>query len=107
MIADCKSFAFILIATYSNIIYDIHCSGVHYYLNTSDNTVSWLPPSHPRAVVSKSAAQLRKETEESQPIDGDGDEIDEPTDDRMDVELPTISQVSFQPSNNLFTNITE
>lgn len=65
--------------------------------------VSWLPPSHPKAVVSKSAAQLRKETEESQPIEGDGDDINEPTDDRMDVELPTSVQVSSPASFDLFT----
>lgn len=103
MIAECKSVACIPISTFSNIISDFHRSGVHYYLNTSDNTVSWLPPSHPKAVVSKSAAQLRKETEESQPIDGDGDDIDEPTDDGMDVELPTSLQVSSQKSLDLFT----
>lgn len=72
-------------------------------MNTADNTVSWLPPSHPKAVVSKSAAQLRKETEESQPVDGDGDDIDEPTDDRMDVELPNIVQVSSSAPFDLFT----
>lgn len=59
-------------------------------MNTADNTVSWLPPSHPKAVVSKSAAQLRKEMEETLPTDADVDDsADEPSADRMDVELPT------------------
>lgn len=46
-------------------------SGVHYYWNCVDDMVSWLPPSHPRAVQTKSAAILRREMEASLP------EIDE------------------------------
>lgn len=42
-------------------------SGVHYYWNTVDDMVSWLPPSHPRANLSKSAAILRRELEASMP----------------------------------------
>lgn len=45
------------------------CSGVHYYWNTTDDSVSWLPPSHPKAHISKSAAVLRKELEALQPED--------------------------------------
>lgn len=63
-------------------------------MNTVDNTVSWLPPSHPKAVVGKSAAQIRKEMEESQQTDADADDNDEPSADRMDVELPSGLQVS-------------
>lgn len=40
-------------------------SGVHYYWHTKTDTVSWLPPSHPKAMPSKSAAFLRKELEAS------------------------------------------
>lgn len=58
-----------------------------------DNTVSWLPPSHPKAVVGKSAAQIRKEMEESQQTDADADDNDEPSADRMEVELPSSLQV--------------
>ncbi|XP_037051744.1 polyglutamine-binding protein 1 isoform X2 [Bradysia coprophila] len=39
--------------------------GVHYYWHTKTDTVSWLPPSHPKATPSKSAAFLRKELEAS------------------------------------------
>lgn len=49
--------------------------------------VSWLPPSHPKAVVTKSAAQMRRELEESQPNDVDVDDAEEPITDRMDDEL--------------------
>lgn len=49
----------------------IFFSGVHYYWNSVDDMVSWLPPSHPRAVQTKSAAILRREMEASLP------EIDE------------------------------
>lgn len=38
-------------------------SGVHYYWQTTDEMVSWLPPGHPKAVITKSAASLRKELE--------------------------------------------
>lgn len=40
-------------------------SGVHYYWHTKTDTVSWLPPNHPKAMPSKSAAYLRKELEAS------------------------------------------
>lgn len=43
----------------------ILCSGVHYYWHTKTDTVSWLPPNHPKATPSKSAAYLRKELEAS------------------------------------------
>lgn len=42
-----------------------NCSGVHYYWHTKTDTVSWLPPSHPKSTPSKSAAYLRKELEAS------------------------------------------
>ncbi|XP_055377893.1 polyglutamine-binding protein 1 [Condylostylus longicornis] len=41
--------------------------GIHYYWNKNDDIVSWLPPNHPKAILSKSAASLRKELEEIQP----------------------------------------
>lgn len=36
-------------------------TGRHYYWETDSDSVSWLPPSHPRAVISESAAYLREE----------------------------------------------
>uniref|UniRef100_A0A1B0GQN4 Polyglutamine tract-binding protein 1 n=1 Tax=Phlebotomus papatasi TaxID=29031 RepID=A0A1B0GQN4_PHLPP len=39
-------------------------NGTHYYWNTQDDTVSWLPPTHPKAHISKSAASLRKELDD-------------------------------------------
>lgn len=36
-------------------------SGQHYYWNTKANTVAWLPPSHPDAVISDGVGTLRKE----------------------------------------------
>lgn len=47
---------------------------MHYYWNAIDDTVSWLPPSHKKAVVTKSAASLRKELEASIPEDVENDE---------------------------------
>lgn len=46
-------------------IYDFGC-GCYYYWNSVHDTVSWLPPNHPKAIISKSAAALRKELEEIQ-----------------------------------------
>lgn len=89
MIAECKSFFPFCITVIRVFNLYFRFSGVHYYLNTTDNTVTWLPPTHPKAVVGKSAAQLRKEMEESQQGDADVDDIDEPNADRMDVELPS------------------
>jgi len=45
-------------------VFDSGC-GVHYYWHTKTETVSWLPPNHPKAMPSKSAAYLRKELEAS------------------------------------------
>lgn len=50
------------------------CRGTHYYWNTVDDTVSWLPPSHPKAVLTKSAAILRKELEASLPEQDENEE---------------------------------
>lgn len=41
-------------------IYDTGC-GVYYFYNTSSQKVSWLPPTHPQARISNSAATLRKQ----------------------------------------------
>ena len=43
-------------------IWDAGC-GAYYFWNKSDDTVSWLPPKHPKAVISKSAATLRRESD--------------------------------------------
>lgn len=43
-------------------------------MNTTDDTVSWLPPSHPRAIITKSAAVLRRELEATQPEQDENDD---------------------------------
>lgn len=43
-------------------IWDAGC-GAYYFWNKLDDTVSWLPPKHPKAVISKSAATLRRESD--------------------------------------------
>lgn len=74
---DCTYLAFFSLI---NNIFNFHhfnfvfYSGIHYYWNTNDDTVSWLPPSHPKSVVSKSAAVLRKEIEATQPEEDENDE---------------------------------
>lgn len=52
--------------------------GMHYYWNSKDDTVAWLPPLHPKSEVSKSAANLRKELEETEESRNDDDEKDAP-----------------------------
>lgn len=41
-------------------VYDEGC-GQHYYWNMFNNMVSWLPPMHPKAMLSESAAHMREE----------------------------------------------
>lgn len=43
-------------------------TGRHYYWETDSDSVSWLPPSHPKAVISESAAYLREEQSEGKHI---------------------------------------
>lgn len=54
------------------------CRGAHYYWNPVDDTVSWLPPSHPKSVQSKSAAVLRRELEASLPEQDENEESNMP-----------------------------
>lgn len=60
----------------------VYCfySGVHYYWNIIDDTVSWLPPSHSKAIVTKSAATLRRELEASQPEQDENNDDEQPMD---------------------------
>lgn len=41
-------------------IWDAGCEA-YYFWNKDDDSVSWLPPKHPKAVIGKSAATLRSE----------------------------------------------
>lgn len=75
------------ITTISNSCSCSSFSAAHYYWNTMDDTVSWLPPGHPEAKVTKSAAAIRKEMEE------DGVNLDdnsqEPSEGIASVPLPS------------------
>jgi polyglutamine-binding protein 1 len=62
-------------------VYDEGC-GQHYYWNVHNNLVSWLPPSHPHAMPSESAAHLREER-----LLKEGDES-ENSSDESDQEVP-------------------
>lgn len=61
---------------------------MHYYWNTVEKTVSWLPPSHPRASITKSAATLRKEMEESHPENEENEENQPQASEGMNIDLP-------------------
>lgn len=65
-------------------------------MNITDDTVSWLPPSHPRAIVTKSAALLRRELEASQPEQDEND--DENIQQAMDGMEPGYVSDGNQPS---------
>lgn len=56
--------------------------GRHYFWNVHNNLVSWLPPSHPNASTSESAAHLREER-----LLKEGDESDESSE-ASDQEVP-------------------
>ncbi|XP_063831342.1 polyglutamine-binding protein 1 [Ostrinia nubilalis] len=62
-------------------VYDEGC-GQHYFWNVHNNLVSWLPPAHPRAAPSESAAHLREER-----LLKEGDES-ENSSDESDQEVP-------------------
>lgn len=68
-------------------------SGVHYYWNTSDDTVSWLPPSHPKGKISRSAAAQRKEIEASQL------EIDDNEDGNSQLQMENVEMDNTSDSN--------
>lgn len=68
-------------------------SGVHYYWNANDDTVSWLPPSHPKANVSRSAAAQRREIEASQL------ELDENEDGNSQPQMESVEMDNTSDSN--------
>ncbi|XP_014371994.2 polyglutamine-binding protein 1 [Papilio machaon] len=57
-------------------------SGQHYFWNVHNNLVSWLPPAHPKAVPTESAAHLREER-----VLKEGDESDDSSE-ASDQEVP-------------------
>ncbi|CAH2045331.1 unnamed protein product, partial [Iphiclides podalirius] len=57
-------------------------TGQHYFWNVHNNLVSWLPPAHPQAVTSESAAHLREER-----LLKEGDESDDSSE-ASDQEVP-------------------
>ncbi|KAJ8714040.1 hypothetical protein PYW08_007660 [Mythimna loreyi] len=60
--------------------------GQHYFWNVHNNLVSWLPPAHPRATPTESAAHLREER-----LLKEGDESDESSE-ASDQEVPQQQQ---------------
>lgn len=60
--------------------------GRHYFWNVHNNLVSWLPPSHPKANTSESAAHLREER-----VLKEGDETDASSE-ASDQEVPQQQQ---------------
>lgn len=74
-------------------------SGVHFYWNTIDDTVSWLPPDHPNAVISKSAATLRREMEALQT------DTDDKIDNVQEEMVFDMRNVSFAPVFFIFRSI--
>ncbi|GBP24366.1 Polyglutamine-binding protein 1 [Eumeta japonica] len=70
-------------------VYDAGC-GQHYFWNIHNNLVSWLPPSHPSATPSESAAHLREER-----LLKEGDDSDD-TSEGSDQEVPQSRHDKFK-----------
>ncbi|XP_067634865.1 polyglutamine-binding protein 1 [Eurosta solidaginis] len=70
--------------------YDPGC-GSYYFVSIAENLVSWLPPTHPKSQVTKSAAVFRRQLEEAAGGEGaggsDGEQHDENTHDAQETEL--------------------
>lgn len=82
----------------------MYFSATHYYWNTADDLVSWLPPSHPDAKVSKSAAVIRREMdqdEEAREQEQDGQPPQDSVESLANVPLPPTSE----PPPPLLANI--
>ncbi|XP_037935252.1 uncharacterized protein LOC119669433 [Teleopsis dalmanni] len=85
-------------------MYDPGC-GCYYFYNTVDSLVSWLPPTHPKSQITKSAAVLRRQLEESAGVggsDGEEKESDEESSDesssaRHQREIDEIISSSMRP----------
>uniref|UniRef100_A0A1B6CRD3 Polyglutamine-binding protein 1 n=1 Tax=Clastoptera arizonana TaxID=38151 RepID=A0A1B6CRD3_9HEMI len=64
--------------------------GVHYYWEVDSDAVSWLPPSHPRAVITRPAAIDRKnrfkKVLEKENVESDSDELSESEEESNDEE---------------------
>lgn len=75
-------------------------SAAHYYWNTVDDVVCWLPPSFPGAKVGKSAAMIRKEMELDED-DRDKFQEDDSNDNVVNVPLPPTTE----PPPPLLANI--
>lgn len=68
-------------------------SAAHYYWNTENDTVSWLPPGHPSAKVSKSAAAIRKEM-----ADQEGAEDNDDNNSQDDASADGLANVPLPPT---------
>lgn len=68
------------------------CSGVHYYWNVADDTVSWLPPDHPNAAISRCAAILRKELE---PLQSEIEDKGENVQEEMVYDMQNVGSIRF------------
>lgn len=75
-------------------------SGVHYYWNSADDSVSWLPPGHPAAAIGKPAAVQRRELDALLPDLDDGTTAEPNMTihiEGMNIELPIPAALLEQP----------
>lgn len=70
--------------------YDPGCASYYFY-SVAENLVSWLPPTHPKSQVTKSAAVFRRQLEEAAGGEGgggsDGEQHADDSDDAQETEL--------------------
>lgn len=88
-------------------VYDPGC-GCFYYWNTINNNVAWLPPSHPKSNVTKSAAVFRRQLEDVSPL-GDEENMDEDDDsnpiDEEETNMQPRSRSKSPPTNRLKSDV--
>ncbi|XP_073835554.1 poly-glutamine tract binding protein 1 [Musca autumnalis] len=74
-------------------MYDPGC-GCYYFACEADNVVSWLPPTHPKSEVTKCAAAVRKQMEESSGEGGNA--VDSDAEEQSDTEGDNGARESAQ-----------
>lgn len=72
-------------------------TGRHYYWQVTSDMVSWLPPTHPKAVISESAATIREERHLAA-TDKDSDRDSESEED--DEEVPGVRDEDFDTNRD-------
>lgn len=97
----------------SNKTYILIFSGRFYYWDEENDVVSWLPPSHPRALITDSAAHFREErhmvegdkySEDEKKSDSDSDSSSDSSTSSTETKRRKKRYSSSDKVNNLLLN---